>query len=90
MGRLLHPWDFPGKSTGVGGHCLLQETQVQSISQEDPLEREWQPIPVFLPEEFLGQRSLASYSPQGCKESDKMEQLTVSLVIMLRVTIQDF
>ena len=23
--RLLHPWDFPGKSTGVGCHCLLQE-----------------------------------------------------------------
>ena len=22
--RLLHPWDFPGKSTGVGGHFLLQ------------------------------------------------------------------
>ena len=21
--RLLHPWDFPGKSTGVGYHCLL-------------------------------------------------------------------
>ena len=21
--RLLHPWDFPGKSTGVGCHCLL-------------------------------------------------------------------
>ena len=20
---LLHPWDFPGKSTGVGCHCLL-------------------------------------------------------------------
>ena len=19
----LHPWDFPGKSTGVGCHCLL-------------------------------------------------------------------
>ena len=19
--RLLHPWDFPGKSTGVGCHC---------------------------------------------------------------------
>ena len=19
-----HPWDFPGKSTGVGCHCLLQ------------------------------------------------------------------
>ena len=22
---LLHPWDFPGTSTGVGCHCLLQE-----------------------------------------------------------------
>ena len=24
--RLLCPWDFPGKSTGVGCHALLQET----------------------------------------------------------------
>ena len=23
--RLLHPWDFLGKSTGVGCHCLLLE-----------------------------------------------------------------
>ena len=23
--RLLHPWDFPGKSAGVGCHCLLQQ-----------------------------------------------------------------
>ena len=23
--RLLHPWDSPGESTGVGCHCLLQE-----------------------------------------------------------------
>ena len=22
--RLLRPWDFPGKSAGVGCHCLLQ------------------------------------------------------------------
>ena len=22
--RLLHPWDFPGKSTGVGCHCLCK------------------------------------------------------------------
>ena len=25
--RLLHPWDFPGKSTGVGCHCLLKTTR---------------------------------------------------------------
>ena len=23
--RLLRPWDFPGRNTGVGCHCLLQE-----------------------------------------------------------------
>ena len=27
--RLLCPWDFPGKSTGVGCHCLLQEWQMR-------------------------------------------------------------
>ena len=32
--------------------------------------REWQPTPVFLPREFHGQRSLAGYSPGGCKESN--------------------
>ena len=26
--RLLHPWDFPGKSTGVGCHCLLSSYQL--------------------------------------------------------------
>ena len=30
--RLLHPWDFPGKSAGVGCHCLLQ-TQLLSHSE---------------------------------------------------------
>ena len=25
--RLLCPWDSPGKSTGVGCHCLLQVTR---------------------------------------------------------------
>ena len=25
--RLLRPWDFPGKSTGVGCHCLLRLTR---------------------------------------------------------------
>ena len=28
--RLLHPWNLPGKSTGVGCHCLLQ-TNLDSI-----------------------------------------------------------
>ena len=32
--------------------------------------------PVFLPGKFHGQRSLVSYSPQGCKELDVTKQLT--------------
>ena len=31
--RLLHPWDFPGKSTGVGCHFLLQCMKVKSESE---------------------------------------------------------
>ena len=31
--RLLHPWDFPAKSTGVGCHCLLQCMKVKSESE---------------------------------------------------------
>ena len=31
--------------------------------QEDPLEWEWQPTPVFLPGKFYGQRSLAGHNP---------------------------
>ena len=27
--RLLRPWDFPGKSIGVGCHCLLQKHILQ-------------------------------------------------------------
>ena len=35
--------------------------------------------PGFLPAELHGQRSLAGYSPCGCKESDMTEQLTLAL-----------
>ena len=42
---------------------VVQETQVQSLCREDPLEKERQPTLVFLPGESHGQRSLAGYSP---------------------------
>ena len=32
---------------------------------------------VFLPAELHGQRSLAGYSPWGCKEVDRTERLTL-------------
>ena len=51
----------------------MQETQVQSLGQEDPLEKEMATTPVFLPEESHGQRSLVGYSPWGHKEPDMTE-----------------
>ena len=51
----------------------VRETQVRSLSWEDPLEKG---MAVFLPGESHAQRSLAGYSPWGRKESDMAEQLT--------------
>ena len=44
-----------------------------------PWRREWQPTPVFLPEESHGRRSLMGYSPWDCKESDTTDRLTYTL-----------
>ena len=52
----------------------MQEIWVQSLAQEDPPEEEMQPTPVFLPENFHGQRTLAVYRPKGC-ELDTTEQM---------------
>ena len=57
-------------------HLLaIQETQVQSLIWEDPLEKEMATHSVLLPGESHGRRSLIGYSPWGCKESDMTEQL---------------
>ena len=59
----------------------MQETQVQSLSGEDPLKKEMaiQPPPAFLPRKSHGQKSLVGYSPWGCKESDTTERLSLYL-----------
>ena len=62
----------------------MQEMKVSSLGWEDPLEKEmarpWNgedPIPVFLPGKYHGQRSLAGCSPRGCKELDMTEKTDV-------------
>jgi len=52
-----------------------QETWVQSLGWEYPLEKGMATHFSNLPEEVHGQRSLVGYSPWGCKESDMTEQL---------------
>ena len=51
----------------------MQEAGVGSLSREDPPEKGKPPTPVFLPEEFQGQRILAGSSPWVRKESDTTE-----------------
>ena len=51
----------------------IQETQVQSLGQEDSLEEDKATTPIFLPGESHEQWSLEGYSPQGHKEWDTNE-----------------
>ena len=53
----------------------MQETWVQSLGQEDPLEKEMATHSSILPGEFHGQRSLVGYSPWGHKESNMAGRL---------------
>ena len=39
--RLPHPWDSPGKNTGVGCHFLLQCMKVKSLSRVQLLVTPW-------------------------------------------------
>ena len=48
----------------------VPDIQVQSLGQEDPMEKGLAIHSVFLPGEFHGQRSLRGYSPWGGKESE--------------------
>ena len=54
----------------------MQETWIRSLGGDDPLKEEMAPV-LFLPGKFHAQRSLASYSPQGRKELDMTEQLSM-------------
>ena len=47
--RLLHPWDSPGKSTGVGCHCLLQKPTAPGIPRWSPIQVLTRPDPAWLP-----------------------------------------
>ena len=68
-------WGLPGSSTVKYLPPTMQETWIWTLGWKTPWRRAWQPIPVFLPGESHGQRSLAGYSPGGHKESDMTEQL---------------
>ena len=65
----------------------MHETQFNPWVGKIPWRRKWQLTPVFFPGEFHGQRSLAGYSPQGLKESDTTELLSLYAWHCLRCSI---
>ena len=72
---------FPSGSAGKESTCSSEDTgDVGSIPGlgRFPWRKKHQPTPVFLPEKSHEQRSLAGYSPKGCKELDTTERLSTS------------
>ena len=65
----------------------MQETWVQSLGREDPLERKWQLIPVFLPGESHGRRSLVGYSPWVLGPGGMVVTKTDMIVALLEMTL---
>ena len=61
---------FPGGTRGKGPIGLCRRCGFNPWIGKIPWRRKWQPIPVFLPGEPHGQRSLAGSSPWDHKESD--------------------
>ena len=67
---------FPGGASGKEPACQCRRHKRCGFDpwvRKIPWRKEWQLIPVYLPGEFHGQRSLAGFSPWGCKESDTTE-----------------
>ena len=61
---------------------VVWETWAQSLGREDPLEEEMANHSSIFAQRIHRQRSLVGYSPQGCKELDKIEQLTHTQICM--------
>ena len=69
-------WGRVGNTSGKEPDCQSRRCERPEFDpwvRKIPWRRKWQPTPVFLPGESRGQRSLAGYSPYGCKESDTTE-----------------
>ena len=78
---------FPGGPRGKEAASQCRSCKGHGVDPwvgKIPWRRTRQPTPVFLPGASHGQKSLAGYSPRGCKESDSMRawqsRLGVSLV----------
>ena len=92
---IMHPVcscgrDFPGGS--VVKNPPAQARDARDVGSDPGLGRspgggDDNPTPIFFPGEFLGQRSLAGYSPWDCKELDTTEQLSTHTLLLFYSSI---
>ena len=78
LGRVLKEGFLGGSD--VKNPPAMQETWLDLWVGKILWRREWLPTPVFWSGEFHGQRSLAGYSPWGCKELDMMTEATFTFL----------
>ena len=71
--------EFPGGSVVKNASANAGDTTDSEFSpwvEKIPWRRKWQPIPVFLPGKFHGQRNLVGYSPPAAKNRTKLRTHT--------------
>ena len=77
---------FPGGSRRERICLQCRKPEFNPWVGKIPWGRAWQPTPVFLPGECHGQRSLAGYSPWGCKNTT--EQLSTYAARLINKTFK--
>ena len=66
-----------------------QEMCLWSLGQENALEKEMEPLPVFLLGKSHEQRSLIDWSPRGSRESDTTDRLRMYNQKIIRIITTD-
>ena len=80
---------FPGGSVVKNPPANAGDSGFSLRVGKIPWRRKWQPTPVFLPRKSHGQRSLAGYSPWGCKESDMTWRVNNSSILSCQTLCAD-
>ena len=88
---IIKLFGFPAGASGKESACQCRRRRRHELDpwvRKIPWRKKWQPASVFLPGKSHGQKSLAGYSPKGCKESDTTERLSTYLHIKLFSMLQ--
>ena len=82
-GILGLPWWLSSKESA----CQCRRHRLDPWDGKISCRKEWQTTPVFLPENSHRQRSLAGYTPWGCKKLDMTQQLNTQARLKVKVLV---